>query len=127
MKTPIAMIATVLVCTACASGGTAVSESTASKFKEGVTTEADVLRVLGKPQNTMVTANHHRILVYVGVSAHANAASYIPVVGLFAGGGTGTSSTATFDFDPTGKLVTLTHSSGQTDVHTGLLNQGSTR
>jgi hypothetical protein len=48
-------------------------------------------------------------------------------VGLFAGGGTGTSSTATFDFDPIGKLVSITHSSGQTDVHTGLLNQGSTR
>jgi hypothetical protein len=121
------MAVTVLVCTACASSGTAVSEATASKFKEGVTTEADVLRVLGKPQNTMVMSNHHRILTYVGVSAHANAATYIPVVGLFAGGASGTNSTATFDFDPTGKLVTLTHSSGQTDVHTGLLNQGTTR
>jgi outer membrane protein assembly factor BamE (lipoprotein component of BamABCDE complex) len=116
-----------LVCAGCVSSGTQVSEATASQFKEGVTTERDVIRVLGEPQQTTVMQNHHRLLVYVGISAHATAATYVPVVGLFAGGAKGTHSTATFDFDQNGILTSMSHSTGQTDVRSGLLNQGSTK
>jgi len=61
--------------------------------------------------------------MYMHIAASANAASYIPVVGLFAGGAKSTSDLVTFNFDPQGVLKSVTSNRGQSNVNTGLANQ----
>lgn len=107
----------------CASGGTMVSEQQAAEFQKGVSTRAQVLAKLGQPNSTTVAPDGTRIDVYAHVHAAANGASYIPVVGLLAGGGSGQTNTATFIYDTAGVLKSVSTSASSTQVNTGLLNQ----
>lgn len=107
----------------CVSSGTKVTQQQAAAFEVGKTTEAQVLAALGAPNQTSTLSDGTRKDIYMHVSAHANAASYIPIVGLFAGGAKGTNDTATSTFTPDGVLMSTSSSSGQTSVNTGLANQ----
>ena len=89
----------------------------------GKTSEAQVLAALGAPNQTSTLSDGTRMDIYMHISAHATAASYIPVVGLFAGGAKGTNDTATFTFTPDGVLKSTASSSGTTNVNTGFANQ----
>jgi hypothetical protein len=60
---------------------------------------------------------------YVYSHGEARAASFIPVVGLLAGGSDGKVTTVTFDFTPDGVLKDWASTSGAISVNTGLLNQ----
>lgn len=108
---------------ACVSGGTKVTQQDVSQFQKGVTTEQEVVAKLGKPNGSSATSTGTKIDVYSYVHSAANAASYIPIVGLAAGGATGTATTATFTFNNRGVLTDYSTSESSTDVHTGLLNQ----
>ena len=79
------LILSVLALSACASSGVMVDQSKVSAFKEGVTTEADVYAALGKP-TSVTTTTDSKIVSYVGSQVQVKGASFIPVVGLFAGG-----------------------------------------
>jgi hypothetical protein len=59
----------------------------------------------------------------VHIEAHATAASYIPVVGLLAGGAVSHSNTVTFDIDRNGVLTDKAGTTANGDVRTGLANQ----
>lgn len=114
---------TALVVMGCASSGTMVTEQQAGQFQKGVTTREQVIAKLGQPNSSSAMDDGTRADVYVHVHAAANAASYIPVVGLLAGGANSTTNTATFTYDKTGLLKTIATSTGQAEVNTGLLNQ----
>lgn len=107
----------------CVSSGTKVTQAQISAFQVGNTTEAEVISAFGPPNSASVLSDGSRIDVYVHMSAHANAASYVPVVGLFAGGAKGDSETAVFTFGPNGILKATSSSAAHTDVNTGLANQ----
>lgn len=80
-------------------------------FQVGVTTIADVTAALGKPMMIM-TASGQTIVSYSSIHASVKAETFIPIVGLFAGGGRSNMSSATFIFGPDGKLIsTITHQS----------------
>lgn len=117
----VAVIATVAA--GCASSGTLVAEQQASQFERGVTTRAQVIAKLGEPQQSTKMDDGTRIDVYVHIQASATTATYIPVVGLFAGGAKGSNNTATFTYGPDGILKSIGTSAGQNNVNTGLLNQ----
>lgn len=105
-----------LLCAGCVSSGTMVSEQTSSQFKEGVTTEAQVVQTLGQPQARTIAADGRHILVYSGAQAHATAASYIPVVGIFAGGAKATGTSVVFVFAPNGVLAHMQRTDSQTSA-----------
>lgn len=107
----------------CASSGTMVTETQAGQFQKGVSTRNQVIGALGQPNNTTLAPDGTRTDAYVHVHAAANGASYIPVVGLMAGGASSTMNTATFIYGPDGVLKSVTTSTGQSQVNTGLLNQ----
>jgi outer membrane protein assembly factor BamE (lipoprotein component of BamABCDE complex) len=109
----------VLLC-ACVSSGTQVKQTSLDQFHEGTTTEADVTKALGPPQGRNVSSDGTHQLVYVYMHAHAKGASYIPVVGLFAGGAKGNSTAVRFDFDSSGKLTHYAANQTATDVNTGI-------
>jgi len=107
----------------CVSTGTRVTVAQANQFKEGVTTRAEVVAALGQPDSQSRLADGATAITYVHISAHATAATFIPYVGLLAGGAKGTTDTASFTFGPDGKLVQFSNTQSKQDVRTGLLNQ----
>lgn len=107
----------------CVSSGTMVTEQQAGQFEKGIATRAQVIAKLGQPNGSSVIADGTRVDVYVHIHAAANGASYVPVVGLMAGGASSNSNTATFTYDATGVLKSISTSTGQSQVNTGLLDQ----
>jgi small neutral amino acid transporter SnatA (MarC family) len=85
----------------CASTGTQVSIETASKFKEGVATEREIVSELGRP-TSMTMVGSQRSIVYSGGQCQTKAATFIPVVGAFAGGMDCQSSAVVFVLDGNG-------------------------
>lgn len=107
----------------CVSSGTKVTSQQANAFEAGKTSEAQVIAALGRPNSVTVLANGTKIDVYAHIAAHANAASYVPIVGLFAGGAKGDSDTAVFTFGQDGILKSASTSTSHSDVSTGIANQ----
>lgn len=111
-----------LLMAGCASSGTMVTEQQAGQFQDGVTTRAQVIAKLGDPNQATIASDGTRTDIYMHVSARADGASFIPVVGLLAGGANSKTNTATFTYDKDGLLKTVATSTGQSHVNTGLLN-----
>lgn len=114
MKWAIACAAVVLMA-GCASVGTKVNPNTVAAFKPGVTTIQQAEAKLGEPNNIVHNADGSTLLQYTYAHAKANGASYIPVVGLFAGKTITDSTTASLKFDKNGRYVSHTTSQGHTE------------
>lgn len=110
----ISMLALTLLLAGCVSGGTQVKDSALTQFQKGVTTEADVVKVLGPPQSTTTLGDGRRLVVYSGLHGQVKGTTFIPVVGLFAGGASVHQSTVVFTFGQDGKLIE--YSSTQSDA-----------
>jgi hypothetical protein len=117
MKTMIATaLATILLAGASPSfAGKPITEQQAASFKIGEATEADVVRALGKP--TMVTADADGVtmIAYSSYHSHVKAMTFVPVVGLFAGGAKADVSSVVFTFGKDGKLAKYIISGSETN------------
>lgn len=107
--------------TACASYGTKVDQNQLSQFVKGKTTYAEVVQKLGKPTQVMNNSDGTRIVHYTHGTSQANAASYIPIVGAFAGGYTSETTTVMFRFDQNSVLVDYSTSESGFDTGYGVL------
>lgn len=108
---PIVLIAALFaLLSGCASSGVQVSQSAATQFKEGVSTEVDIISKLGKPTTTTIVSGK-KILSYTGSQYQTKAASFIPIVGLFAGGSDIEVSIASYEFGEDGVLKRISYSS----------------
>lgn len=117
MKT-LAMIAAPLLLSACMSAGTQVDPNKLAAFKTGETTEPDIVKALGKPTTVSNSSDGHRVLVYYGVHSSPKAATFIPVVGVFAGGANSQQSSAIFTLGANGKLEKM--ESSQTNMSSSM-------
>lgn len=113
-----ALIAAVFLA-GCASSGVQVSPEAAMQFKEGVTTEQQITAKLGAPTGTMVSGNV-KTISYSGTQMQVKAASFIPIVGLFAGGSDYTISSVAYQLDANGVLQKVSYS-----THNGSGRMGS--
>src|SRR5947209_9094497 len=95
MKRSLALFATVALA-GCVSAGTRVTDEQASKFERGKTTYDQVVRALGPPNAVVSNSDGTRTISYVFLTARPRPATFIPIVGLFAGGAHSESNTATF-------------------------------
>lgn len=92
-----------LLLAGCAATGVQVSQEAATQFKEGVTTEAQIRAALGEPTSTTISSGI-KTINYTGAQYSTNAATFIPVVGLFAGGSDYSVSTASYQINDKGLL-----------------------
>lgn len=76
-------------------------------IRTGKTTKADMVRVFGQPPTRMTRDKGTEIWVYSHTKAknHTNAATFIPIVGLFAGGGKLTTDSESLTVEFSGEIV----------------------
>lgn len=70
----------------CASAGTMVEQSAVEQIERGKTTKAEVLALLGPPMSNSLMGDGREMMIWSYTYAQAKTASFIPVVGIFAGG-----------------------------------------
>lgn len=87
----------------------------------GVDTLSTVRTKLGKPASIISTSDGLTIIVYVSSRTHVKGASFIPLVGMFAGGARANVTTKTFTFDKTGLLKSFASSDLSADCHTTVI------
>jgi outer membrane protein assembly factor BamE (lipoprotein component of BamABCDE complex) len=93
---------------ACAptTSGTAPTDSQLASFQEGRTTAAQVLAALGPPTSDAYdSTTGQRTLGYAETRADVKGESFIPIVGVFAGGVNAQSRSVVLTFDKRGVLV----------------------
>ncbi len=120
----IALLIAALSLTACASYGTKVDANQAAGFVKGKTTYSEVINKLGKPSQTAVSSDGIKVISYVHVEYSTKAATFIPIVGIFAGGADTQNSTVELTFDSHDVLTNYKFSDGSGSVSTGLVDYG---
>ncbi len=73
-------------CFACVSSGKKIDMGAVSQIKKGTSTQQDVLNLLGSPDGITAPGNGDVIWSYGFTKVGIKPASFIPVVGMFAGG-----------------------------------------
>jgi hypothetical protein len=89
----------------------------APQFQKGISTEADVVAALGKPNATLSKAGGKTTIAYWRVTSRPNAADFAPYLGA---SGTNAEATVAFAFGPDGKLLGFTATNS--NAHTGVVN-----
>lgn len=102
----------------CAASGTQVSEAAALQFKEGQTTEAQIIAKLGKPTSVTI-AGGVKSISYVGVQYQVKPETFIPIIGGFVGGADYTMSMATYQIGANGVLEKITYSTSGSATRSG--------
>jgi sulfur carrier protein ThiS len=115
-----AFAAACLALSGCASVGVKVDEQAMARFEKGKTTYAEVVRSLGQPTSSVVDSNGQRMIMYTYAQAQTRPESFVPIVGLFAGGADVKSSNVMFTFDRSDRLVSYSSSATQLGAGTGL-------
>jgi hypothetical protein len=105
--------------TACASAGVKVEEAKLKSFEKGKTTASEVVTTLGPPTARSVTADGITTISYNYASSQIRPATFIPIVGLFAGGSDTRHSAVEFKFDKQGLLADYTSSEGEIGASVG--------
>ncbi len=89
----------------CATVGTKVTDDHLTALRPGVTTEADAVQMFGPPTVRTRQADGSVLLAYSHVDMRIRPATFIPFVGLFAGGSDTQTNTVALRFGPDGKLL----------------------
>ena len=116
----IVLAAFVAALAGCAAGGVKVTDQQVAGFKAGETTKSTVLAALGEPTMQMRLADGSTMVVYSHYEATVRPATFIPIVGAFAGGSDSRSNTMTLRFDAADKLIDTTSSSSAMGSGMGL-------
>jgi hypothetical protein len=119
MKRIIAAAACVLALAGCVSAGTKIDPATVSAFQPGVTSIGEAEAKLGTPNQVTHLSDGQTIVVYMYIKSHASGASYIPVVGIFAGKSIADNVSTTLVFDKAGKFARSTTGEGHTEAGLG--------
>jgi hypothetical protein len=88
----------------CSTSGTKIDPATVATFRPGVTTYPQVVAALGEPTMTNRMQDGSVIIAYGYAQFRTSPATFIPVVGLFAGGGSMHSESVSFTFEPNGVM-----------------------
>lgn len=120
----LAAIVVALTLAGCASSGVRITDEQMSQFKEGQTTQQDVITALGQPTTTMRNADGTTVLMYTYAEARTRGSTFIPIVGAFVGGVDTRSNNVMLTFDQQGVLKTTSSSSSQYGTATGIAVDG---
>lgn len=109
-----------LLIQACASSGNpkVADFNPSTQVEYGKTTKQEIQTMLGEPNARRYGADGKEVWVYSYAQAQARPATFIPVVGLFAGGMDGSAKKLIFAFDEKGILQKQGSGEGQSEIKT---------
>ena len=124
MKKFIGLLFSVALIAGCASAGnekvrTETMDTVSAKVTKGVTTKNQVKALYGEPGSVSLTDAGSEVWHYEYAHAVANGASYVPIVGLFAGGANVTKNEVVFIFDKDNVMQNYTVHASESMVHRG--------
>ena len=105
MKKTASVLIAVLVLTSCVSAGVEITQNQVASLQKGITTYSDVLGRFGKPTSVMLRGDGSKIVSYVYIHGQPRPQTFIPIVGILAGGSDVKSNSATLVFDKNGVLT----------------------
>ncbi len=120
MRKAVAAVVASIVLVGCAATGVQVKDEQLSSLVPGQTTQEEVIAALGKPTNRIRNSDGSTTILYTYAEARTRASTFIPIVGLFAGGVDTNHSTAILRFDKEGKLIDHSMSEGEMGTATGV-------
>lgn len=88
------------------------------QFKEGVSTEADIINKLGRPSSVTLNGDL-KMISYYGSQYQAKAASFIPIIGAFVGGSDIAVTHVAYQIGQGGILKKIIYSSSGTGTRRG--------
>jgi outer membrane protein assembly factor BamE (lipoprotein component of BamABCDE complex) len=118
----IMLVVLAVMISSCVSYGNKIDRDYTNEITKGVTTEAQILQVLGKPISVGQNSSGMKTLTYMHVASQAKAASYVPIVGLFAGGADSQTTMLIITVDAsTGVVSDWNYNESNSEVNTGIL------
>lgn len=110
----------IIALSGCASVGNRVNHQYAQSIEKGVTTEQEIIAKMGQPMATAINSDEVKVLTYMHVDTQVHDATFIPIVGLFAGGADSTATTFIIKIDnETGIAQDWTYSTSTSTVKNG--------
>ena len=110
----IGLFAVLLIISSCATNYGASQTQDFGRYlsvKEGESSKTDIFDTFGQPGDVNYFENSESVWVYYAGSMTISGATYIPIVGLFAGGNNSNTQISKFYFDPDGILIKVETSS----------------
>ena len=107
----------------CASVGRPIDQKAASQIKEGVSTKDDVVHLMGQPYQVARKSGGITEFTYVFVQTSVKASSFIPIVGVFAGGANVSQQTLVVAFNDSNVVKSVTNTASAGDSGYGLTAQ----
>lgn len=112
MKTILYLLAIVALITGCASAGKNYDSRKVTDIKKGETTEAELVGMFGKPETRGINSEGSVTLTWLYSEAHVKGATFVPLVGMFAGGVNSKTKTLLVRLDSSGKVASYDYSGG---------------
>jgi hypothetical protein len=103
-------VAAALFTASAAPAAPAITDEQLASLKIGATTYSEVVAKFGRAQTVESSSDGSKILTYSVMRTHVKGATFIPIVGLFAGGASSTVVVDRFEFRPDGTLSKMTTS-----------------
>ena len=116
----IGIILVVALLTACASYGTKINSDYVSKIKKGETTEKEIVANLGNPMSVGLGPDGQKFLMYMHTYSQAKAATFIPIVGAFAGGADTSTQMLQLWVDANGVVTNFAYTDSQSEMGMGI-------
>lgn len=119
MKRAIFLAAAIM--TGCASTGVQVDPNRLQAFQRGVTTRAQIEAAIGRPTMVQTLRDGKTTLTYTYANAQVRPETFIPIVGLFAGGTDVRANSVSIFLDDQGRYESSESTASEYGAGTGLL------
>lgn len=106
----------------CASVGKPIDQNKISQIKEGVTTEQEVIAILGNPYMKTLSSDGEIIMLYQYTKVKNRASNFIPVVNVFSSGMDMRQQMLTILINKDGKVEKYTMNDSASEINSGLAN-----
>jgi hypothetical protein len=97
-----------------------ISPEALTALEPGAATYVDVVAAPGRPSSETFDSSGVRTIAYATTRTHIKAATFIPYVGLFAGGATADVSVVTLSFGADGRLLSYQSTTSNTDCSSNI-------
>lgn len=127
MKRTLILLACIVIASGCATVGRKLDENTVASIRKGETTRDQVLKLLGSPEQVSRNADGEVTFQYLYSRATAKPETFIPFVGMIAGGANVQSQNVVVTFRPDGIVKDVVSTYGATETGIGASAAGKAR